>query len=69
MSRPVVFIDGEHGTTGLQIRARLDGRDDLELARLLIERRRDKALRRALLNEADLAILCQTVGIPAASVP
>ena len=58
MSRPVVFIDGEHGTTGLQIRARLDGRDDLELARLLIERRRDKALRRALLNEADLAILC-----------
>ncbi len=58
MDRPVVFIDGEHGTTGLQIRARLDGRDDLELARIPLERRRDEELRRKLLNEADLAILC-----------
>jgi N-acetyl-gamma-glutamyl-phosphate reductase len=58
MEKPVVFIDGEHGTTGLQIRARLDGRDDLELASIPIERRRDQALRRRLLNEADLAILC-----------
>ncbi len=58
MDRPVVFVDGEHGTTGLQIRARLDGRDDLELTSIPTERRRDKALRRSLLNEADLAILC-----------
>ncbi len=40
MGRPVVFIDGEHGTTGLQIRDRLDGRDDLVLAHIPSERRR-----------------------------
>jgi N-acetyl-gamma-glutamyl-phosphate reductase len=58
MGRPIVFIDGEHGTTGLQIRARLNRRDDLELASIPAECRRDEALRRTLLNEADLAILC-----------
>jgi len=58
MGKPVVFIDGEHGTTGLQIRARLEGRDDLTLAHIPIERRKCEALRRTLLNEADLAILC-----------
>jgi N-acetyl-gamma-glutamyl-phosphate reductase len=58
MSKPVVFIDGEHGTTGLQIRDRLKGREDLELASIPTERRRDEALRRTLLNEADLAVLC-----------
>ncbi len=53
-----VFIDGEAGTTGLQIRRRLEGRADLDLIRLTDSRRKDPAARRDALNAADLAILC-----------
>ena len=52
-----VFIDGEAGTTGLEIRERLDARNDLELI-LLGDRRRDVAARREALNSADAVILC-----------
>lgn len=53
-----IFIDGEHGTTGLQIRERLAERDDLTLLSLPMEDRRNTAKRAALLQEADIAILC-----------
>jgi len=53
-----VFIDGEVGTTGLQIRARLAGRDDLEFLSLPEDRRKDAGARAELLNTADIAILC-----------
>lgn len=53
-----VFIDGAVGTTGLEIRERLTGRDDLSLVVLDEARRKDAAARREALNDADFVILC-----------
>ena len=53
-----IFIDGEAGTTGLQIRARLVARDDVEVISLGDDKRKDAGARADMLNSADLAILC-----------
>lgn len=58
MTNPRIFIDGEAGTTGLQIRARLEGRADLDLLSIDPTRRKDPGARRDLLNAADVAVLC-----------
>ncbi len=55
---PKIFIDGEAGTTGLQLRERLIGRRDIELLQIAPDRRKDHAERKRLLNAADVAILC-----------
>lgn len=58
MAMPRIYIDGESGTTGLQIRQRLAGRSDIELLSVPHDRRRDSRARAEFLNAADLAILC-----------
>lgn len=53
-----IFIDGEHGTTGLQILARLSDRADIELLSIPADRRKDPQARAEYLKAADIAILC-----------
>ncbi|MFI4973979.1 MAG: N-acetyl-gamma-glutamyl-phosphate reductase [Caulobacterales bacterium] len=55
---PRVFIDGEAGTTGLQIRQRLEGRRDLHLVSIDPDRRKDAGARAELLNGSDAVVLC-----------
>ena len=53
-----VFIDGEAGTTGLQVRERLAKRDDLQILSIDDDKRKDENERKRLINEADAVILC-----------
>ena len=58
MTKPLIFIDGEAGTTGLEIRKRLEGRKDIEIISIAADKRKDAAERQRLLNACDLAVLC-----------
>ena len=53
-----IFIDGAAGTTGLEIRERLAGRNDLTVVQLADAERKDPRARGKALNEADVVILC-----------
>lgn len=53
-----IFIDGGHGTTGIEIAERLAGRPELTLLTVEEKDRRDAGARREALNAADIVILC-----------
>ncbi len=58
MSLPIVYIDGDQGTTGLQIHERLRDRTDLRLVTLPDAERKDPARRAEAINASNIAILC-----------
>ncbi|MFT3965938.1 MAG: N-acetyl-gamma-glutamyl-phosphate reductase [Sphingobium sp.] len=58
MSETSIFIDGAAGTTGLQIRERLEGRTGFALITLDDAQRKDPAAKAQALNDADVVILC-----------
>ena len=53
-----VFIDGEAGTTGLEIRDRLSRAEDLSVRSIDLDKRKDAQARVALMREVDLVVLC-----------
>lgn len=58
MSAPLVFIDGDQGTTGLQIHDRLRDRTDIRLLTLAAAERKDSRRRAEAINACDIAMLC-----------
>ncbi|MCX7710188.1 MAG: N-acetyl-gamma-glutamyl-phosphate reductase [Clostridia bacterium] len=53
-----VFVDGQEGTTGLQINERLEARTDIEILKIAPEKRKDLDERKKFMNNADIAFLC-----------
>lgn len=56
--KPVIYIDGKEGTTGLQIYERLGTRDDIDLIVIDEDKRKDVQERKKFINAADIVFLC-----------
>ena len=53
-----IFVDGQAGTTGLQILSRLKAREDLNLIKINDKDRKNIEIKKSILNDADVVILC-----------
>jgi N-acetyl-gamma-glutamyl-phosphate reductase len=53
-----VFVDGQEGTTGLQINEYLGQRGDIELLKIAADKRKDLGERKRLINASDVTFLC-----------
>ena len=58
MAKYSVFVDGQEGTTGLEINERLRKRDDIEILKINPEKRKDIDERSKYINQADIVFLC-----------
>jgi N-acetyl-gamma-glutamyl-phosphate reductase len=58
MGKIKVYVDGQEGTTGLEIDARLSGRTDIELLKISPELRKDASERERLIRSADICFIC-----------
>ena len=56
--KPKIFVDGQAGTTGLEIHERLSSRDDIEVLVIDPEKRKDVDERKKLINASDITFLC-----------
>lgn len=56
--KPQIFVDGQEGTTGLKIHSYLSIRTDLDVLRIVPEKRKDIGERRRLINESDVVFVC-----------
>jgi len=56
--KKTVFVDGQHGTTGLKIHEYLNTRKDIEVIEIPEDKRKDPETKQRLLNDVDIVFLC-----------